>query len=169
MVEYERLVKCCLTDGSILKDYTSMLFDAERPTTIPAEMWDVMKPSSPQENFITDIVATSDHKWLFAACSKGWWAIFDLQQDKCVSRQHCQLSYDGFLSGPMSVAVSPDNQLFYMATNAGTLESYDIQAMKAGEVKSIPNQWFTKMTVDPNNQFIFIASRGGNLYKYDTS
>jgi hypothetical protein len=74
----ERLVKCCLTDGSILKDYTSMLFDAERPTGIPAQIWDVIGPSNPKVNYIRDIAATSDHKWLFAAEDIGCWAMFDL-------------------------------------------------------------------------------------------
>jgi 6-phosphogluconolactonase (cycloisomerase 2 family) len=68
----------------------------------------------------------------------------------------------------MSVAASPDDQLFYMVTNSGTVESYDIQAAKTRERKSIPNQSFLKITPDPNNQFVFIASVSGNLYKYDT-
>jgi hypothetical protein len=65
--------------------------------------------------------------------------------------------------------VSPDDQLFYIVTANGIVESYDIQAAKTRGVKSIPNQYFSKITVDPNNQFVFIASGSGNLYKYDTA
>jgi WD40 repeat protein len=164
----ERLVKCSLTDGSILKDYTSMLYDPIRPTGIPAEIWNILGPNSQEENQINDIAATSDHKWLFVACQKGWWAIFDLQQDKCVSRKHCTIMQSGQIPRPFSVAVSPDDQLLYMVTTSGTVESYDIQAAKAGQMKSIPNQCFIKITVDSNNKFVFIASSSGNLYKYDS-
>jgi WD40 repeat protein len=164
----KKLVKCCLTDGSILQDYTSMLFDAERPTGIPAQMWDDIGPSSPGENHINGIAVTSDHKWLFAASQKGWWAMLNIQQDKCVSRKHCPITHDGYITNPRSVAVSPDDQLLYMVTNEGTVESYDIQAAKTREVKSIPNQVLVKITVDPDNKFVFIASQSGNLYKYDT-
>ncbi len=166
---YARLVKCCLTDGSILQDYTSMLFDAERPTGIHAEIWDIMGPSSPGDNYIIDIAATSDHKWLFATCLNGWWAMFDLQQDKCVSRHYCSLDQDGKIPRPTSVAVSPDDQLLYMATDRGIVESYDIKAAKTRELTYIPNEFFMRIIVDPNNKFVFIASRSGNLYKYDTS
>jgi WD40 repeat protein len=164
----DRLVKCCLTDGSILKDYTSMIWDAKVPTGIPAEIWHVIGPKSPKENQISDIAATSDQKWLFAACLNGWWAIIDPQQDKCVSRKHCTLYPNGSIPKPTSVAVSPDDQLLYIATNLGTIESYDIQAAKARAKKSIPNQCLMKIIVDPNNQFVFISSESGNLYKYDT-
>jgi hypothetical protein len=153
-----RLVKCSLTDGTILKDYTSMLFDAERPTGIPAEIWQGIGPSSPGQNGIGEIAATSDHKWLFAGCIKGWWAMFDLQQDKCVIRKHCKLFQDGYSSSPTAVAVSPDDQLLYMGTYECTVESYDIQAAKTREVKSIPNQSLVKITVDPDNKFVFIGS-----------
>ena len=155
-------MKCCLTDGSTVKDYTSMLFDEKRPTGIPAENWDVIGPTISHGNCINDIAATSDHKWLFAACYKGWWAIFDLQQDKCVSRKHCAPDQSGQVSRPTSVAVSHDDQLFYMVTSGGTAESYDIQAEKTTEVRSAPNQCFVKINVDPNNQFVFIASKSGN-------
>jgi WD40 repeat protein len=168
MLGYKRLVKCCLTDGSILKDYTSMLFDAKRPTGIPAQMWQKIGPSSPGVNYIRAIAATSDHKWLFAPCPKGWWAMFDLQQDKGVSCKHCSEIRDGYIPGPVSIAVSPDDQLLYMVTNKGTVESYDIQAAKPRDVKFIPNQVLEKITVDPDNKFVFIASQSGNLYKYDT-
>jgi 6-phosphogluconolactonase (cycloisomerase 2 family) len=94
--------------------------------------------------------------------------MFDLKQDKCVSHKHCTLGQDGRLPGPTSIAVSPDDQLLYIATNLGTVESYDIQAAEAREMKSIPNQSFRKITVDPDNQFVLIASQHGNLYKYDT-
>jgi WD40 repeat protein len=165
---HKRLVKCCLTDGSILKDYTSMIWDAKLPTGIPVEIWHVIGPKSPEENQISEIAATSDHKWLFVACNKGWWAIIDLQQDKCVSRKHCRQNQDGQFSSPNQVAVSPDDQLFYMVTTGGTVEKYDIQAAKDREVKFIPNQSLMKIIVDPNNQFVFITSESGNLYKYDT-
>jgi WD40 repeat protein len=161
-------VKCCLTDGSTVKDYSSMLYDAKRPAGILAENWEVMGPKSSHGNCINDIAATSDHKWLFAASNKGWWAIFDTQQDICVSRKHCTPDQTGQLSRPTSVAVSSDDQHFYMVTSSGTAESYEIQAAKAGEVKTTPNQSFVKINVDPNNQFVFIASKSGNLYKYDT-
>jgi WD40 repeat protein len=167
ILEYKRLVKCCLTDGSTVKDYTSILFDAERPTGIPAEIWEIIGPNSPQKNYVLDIAATTDQKLLFAACGR-WWAIFDLQQDKCVSRKFCMSSQGPEPPTPMSVAVGPDDQLFYMVTSCGTVESYDIQAAKTSEVKSIPNQCLVKITVDPGNQFVFIASQSGNLYKYDT-
>ena len=145
-----------------------MLFDPERPTDIPAEMWDMIGPNGQGKNQINDIAATSDHRWLFAATNKGWWATFDLQQHKCVSRKHCMLHQDGQLSGPASVAISSDDQVLYMVTSGGTVEIYDIQAAKAGGVKSIPNQFLKKIIVDPKNQFVFIASESGNLYKYDT-
>jgi WD40 repeat protein len=163
-----RLVKCCLTDGSILKDYTSMLFDAKRPNRIPAEMWRVMGPNSEGKNQINDIAATSDHKWLFAACHKGWWAVLDLQQDECFSRQLFTPGQDGQHPRPTSISVSPEDKLLYMVTGTGTVESYDIQAAKTRELKSIANQCFVNITVDPGNQFVFIASQSGNLYKYDT-
>ena len=83
-----RLVKCSLTDGSILKDYTSMLFNPNRPTGIPVEVWDMMGPKSPVGNEIFDTATSSDLKWLYVAC-RGWWAMFDLENDKCVSRQIC--------------------------------------------------------------------------------
>ena len=168
MLAKDRLVKCCLTDGSIMKDYTSMLYDSETHTDIPAELWDIIGPNGQGGNQINDIAATSDYRWLFAACGRGWWAIFDLQQDKCVSRKHCTPDQSGQLSGPTSLAVSSDDQLLYMVTDGGTVESYDIQAKKAAEIKSIPNQFFKKITIDPKNQFVFIASESGNLYKYDT-
>jgi hypothetical protein len=60
-------VKYSLTDGSILKDYTSMLFDAKRPISIPAWIWLSIGPNSPGENGIVGIAATSDNKWIFAA------------------------------------------------------------------------------------------------------
>jgi hypothetical protein len=123
---FKRLVKCCLTDGSILQEYTSMLFDAERPTGIPAEIWDIIGPSGLGENNIGDIAATSDHKWLFATCDRGWWAMFDIQQDKCVSRQHCTINQYRYIATPQSIAVSPDDKLLYMVTREGTVESYDI-------------------------------------------
>jgi hypothetical protein len=151
-------VKFCLTDGSILKDYTSMLFDAKRPTGIPAEMWEVMGPNSPYKTTICGIAKTSDQKWFNAACKKGWWAMFDLEQDKCVSRQHCTLGQYGYISCPISVAVSPDDNFFYIVTRGGIVESYDIQALETREVKSIPNQSFVKIAVDPNNKFVFISS-----------
>jgi WD40 repeat protein len=167
ILDSERLVKCCLIDGSIVKDYTSMLFDAKRPTDITAEIWEEIGPSGPRENGINDIAATSDHKWLFAACN-AWWAILDLEQDKCVCRKHSTFSQDGQLPVFTSVAVSPDDQLFYIVTDGGTVKSYDIQAAKAVEVKIIPGQCFEKITVDPHNQFVFIANQCGNLFKYDT-
>ena len=145
-----------------------MLFDPERPTGIPAELWHKIGPNSEGENLITDIAATSDHKWLFAACDHGWWAIIDLQQDECVSRQLFTPGQDGQHPRPTSISVSPDDKLLYMVTGTGTVESYDIQAAKIREVKSIPNQSFVNITVDPNNQFVFISSESGNLYKYDT-
>ena len=145
-----------------------MLFDEKRPTGISAAMWEVMGPNSSGGNKINDIDATSDHKWLFAACGKGWWAMFDLEQDKCVCRLHCMLTRDGYTSCPMSVAVSPDDQLFYMVTNSGIVKSYDIQAAEPRGMNSISSQRFEKITVDPNNQFIFIACESGNFYKYDT-
>lgn len=120
------------------------------------------------ENQIHDIAATSDQKWLFAACGKGWWAILDLQQEKGVSRQDCTPDEDGDLPRPTSVAVSPDDQLFYMVTNHGTVESFDIYAAQASQMKSIPDECFVNVTVDPANQFLFIACRSRNLYKYDT-
>ena len=163
-----RLVRCCLTDGSILKDYTSMLFDTKRPTGIPVEMWEVVRPTGPEDNQINDIAATSDHKWLFAACDKGWWAMFDVEQGKIVSRRHCTILEGSQVSTPTSVAVSPNDQLLYMVTDRGTVESYDIQAAKIRQVNSIPNEFFMRITVDPNNQFVFIASKTGELYKYDT-
>ena len=168
ILEVKRVVKCCLNDGSILKEYTSMLFDPERPTGIPAHVWQVIRPNSPNGNYITDIAVTSDHKWLFAACPKGWWAMFDLEQDKCVIRQQCTLDQDGCASIPRSVAVSSDDKLFYMGSENGIVESYDIQAAKIREVITIPNQDILKIAVDTNNQFLFIASQSGNLYKYDT-
>ena len=161
-----RLVKFCLTDGSILKDYTSMLFDTKRPTGISTEIWELIGPNTPGENPIRDIAATSNRKWLFAACSASW-AIFDVEQGKCVVREHCTLLQGRKVPRPISVAISPDDKLFYMATDCGTVESYDIQAAKTRQVKSIPNQCFVKITVDPNNQFVFIASKSGDLYKYD--
>jgi 6-phosphogluconolactonase (cycloisomerase 2 family) len=94
--------------------------------------------------------------------------MFDLEQDKCVSRQHCALLHDNLTSTPTSVAVSPDDQIFYMVTQTGIVESYDIQAAKTRDKQSIPNQCFIKIAVDPNNQFVFIACESGNLYKYDT-
>jgi hypothetical protein len=154
----ERLVKCCMTDGSILKDYTFMLFDAKRPTGIPADVWEKIGANSPRKTEISDIAATSDHKWLFAACNKGWWAMFDLEQDKCVSRQYFTLLHDDFNSSPTSFAVSLDDQLFYMVNQTGIVESYDILAAKTREVRSIPNQCFVKIAVDPNNKFLFISS-----------
>jgi WD40 repeat protein len=144
-----------------------MLFDAKMPLGLSAKTWEQIGPNSPAGNQMNDIAVTSDHRWLFAACG-GWWAIIDLQQDKCVSRHLCTPAQDGQLSSPTSVALSSDDQHFYVVTDTGTVESYDIRAAKAGEVKSIPNQCFWKMTVDPNNQFLFIGSASGNLYKYDT-
>jgi hypothetical protein len=94
--------------------------------------------------------------------------MFDLEQDKCVSRKHCILGQDDDGPSPRLVAVSPDDQFFYMVTSTGIIESYDIQAAKTRESLSIPNQFFVRMTVDPNNQFVFISSQTGNLYKYDT-
>ena len=145
-----------------------MLLDAKRPSGIPVGMWEVIGPSSHGENEINNIAATSDHKWLFATCQKGWWGVLDLQKDKCVSRQHCLFFEDKYYPSPTSVAVSPDDKLFYIVTNCGTVASYDIQAAKAGEKKSIPNQFLVKIAVDPENKFVFIASADGNLYKYDT-
>jgi hypothetical protein len=55
-----------------------------------------------------------------------------------------------------------------MVTDTGTIESYDIQASKAGKMLSIQNQRLQKINVDPDNQFVFISSLSGNLYKYDT-
>ena len=146
-----------------------MLWDVCKPTGMPAEVWNVIGPSSAEENQISDIAATSDHKWLFTACGKGWWAKIDIQQDKCASRQHCTPDPDRQLPRPISVAVSPDDHFFYIVTDTGTVESYDIQAEKSGEVKTISNQFFTRITVDHSNQFVFIASQSGNLYKYDTA
>jgi WD40 repeat protein len=117
-----------------------MLFDAERPTGMPAHMWQRLGPSSSGENQILDIAATSDHKWLFAAWGKGWWAMFDLKQDKCVSCKHCTPFELQHIGSAMSIAVSPDDQLLYMVTSECTVESYDIQAAKTREVKFIPYQ-----------------------------
>ena len=50
VLEYKQLVKCSLTDGSIIKDYTSMFFDLRRPATIPYEIWDMIGPNSPGGN-----------------------------------------------------------------------------------------------------------------------
>ena len=66
VIDKKRLVKCCLTDGSILKDYTSMLFDAKRPTGISAARFDLIGPNGPGANRFHDIAATSDHQWLIA-------------------------------------------------------------------------------------------------------
>jgi hypothetical protein len=55
-----------------------------------------------------------------------------------------------------------------MVTHTGTIESCDIKAAKAGEMKSIQNQRLQKINVDPDNQYVFISSLSGNLYKYDT-
>jgi WD40 repeat protein len=167
-LEKKRLVKCCLTDGSILQDYTSMLWDAERPTGIPAEVWDDIGPSSPGENKFYDIAATSDHKWLFALCNKGWWAMFDIQQDKCVSRKYCRPCQIGFIPVATSIAVSPNDQLLYMVTTRGSVESYDIQAAKTRKVKFFESCALIKITVDPNNKFVFIASISGDLFKFDS-
>jgi WD40 repeat protein len=163
-----RLVKCSLIDGSILKDYTSMFSDANRPAGIPPGMSQEIWPKITGANNIRDMAATSDHKWLFAACGGGWWAMFDVEQDKCVSRQYCTLSQGGLIPKPTSVAVSPDDQIIYMVTSRGTVESYDFQAAIVGQMKHIPNQHFVQIIVDPNNQFVFITSRSGNLYKYDS-
>jgi WD40 repeat protein len=145
-----------------------MLFDEKRPTGIHAANWGMIGPSSPGENEIFDIAASSDYKWLFAACGKGWWAIFDVEQGKCIKRQNCTLSQGRQFPRPTSVAVSPDDKIVYIVTDTGTVESYDIKAAKNREVKSFPNESFMKMTVDPNNQFVFIASKSGCVYKYDT-
>jgi WD40 repeat protein len=129
----------------------------------------VAGPKGPEGNQINEIATTSDQKWLFAACDKGWWAIFDVEQGKCVSRQHCTILLGPEVTTPTSVAVSPDDQLLYMATDRGIVESYDIKAAKTRELTYIPNEFFMRIIVDPNNKFVFIASRSGNLYKYDTS
>mgnify|MGYP000638904086 CR=1 FL=1 len=88
--------------------------------------------------------------------------MFDIQQDKCVSRRHFTPDQYGSIHIPTSVAVSHDNRLFYMVTNNGAAESYDIQAGKAGERKTIPNQCFVDVTADTNNPFVFIKSQTGN-------
>jgi WD40 repeat protein len=75
---------------------------------------------------------------------------------------------DGKIACPTSVAVSPTDQLLFIVSDAGNVESYDIQAGKTRKVNYIADQWFLKITVDPNNQFVLIASASGNLYKYDT-
>jgi hypothetical protein len=164
----ERLVKFSLVDGSIIKDYTSMLYDRNAPSDLPAEFWENLGANSAEGNKILDTAATSDHKFLFAACDKGLWVIIDLELDKCVKRQMSTPSQAGKRSITTSVAVSPDDKLLYMVTHTGIVESYDIQAAKAKGMESVPNEYFTKITVDPDNQFIFIASKSGNLYKYDT-
>jgi WD40 repeat protein len=164
----ERLVKCSLVDGSIIQDYTSMLYDAECQSDLPAEFWENLGANSPEGNKILDTAATSDHKWLFAACDKGLWAIIDLELNKCVRRQMSTPSQAGKRSITTSVAVSPDDKLLYMVSHTGIVESYDIQAAKPREMRSVPNEYFTKITVDPENRYIFIASKSGNLYKYDT-
>ena len=94
--------------------------------------------------------------------------MFDLQQDKCVSRQHCMLYEGTKLPELNSVTLSPDDRLFYMATNRGSVGVYDIQAAKIKEEHCIPNQSFTKITVDPSNKFVFVASISGKLHKFDT-
>jgi hypothetical protein len=119
----ERIVKCSMIDGSILKDYTSMLYDANSPSDIPAKFWESSGANSPKGNKILDVAATSDHKWLFASCDGGWWAIINLQLDKCVKRQVCELSKDGNLSVITSIGISPDDKVFYMVTNTGLVES----------------------------------------------
>jgi hypothetical protein len=59
-----------------------MLFDAERPTGIPDGKPDIIGLMKERRYKINCIETTSDHKWLFAGYSKGWWAIFDIEQDK---------------------------------------------------------------------------------------
>lgn len=61
----------------------------------------------------------------------------------------------------------PDDLFFYIVTNTGSIESYDIQAAKAGGVKEIQFERLIKISVAPYNQFIFIAGENRNLYKFD--
>jgi 6-phosphogluconolactonase (cycloisomerase 2 family) len=55
-----------------------------------------------------------------------------------------------------------------MVTGSGIVENYDIEAAVTKQIKTIPDQSFTKIAVDHYNQFIIIASYSGNLYKFDT-
>jgi hypothetical protein len=101
-----------LIDGSILKDYSPMLFDVNTSSCTPDDFWEWMGANSPEGNSIRDIAATNDHKWLFATFKKGWWAILDLTLDKCVYRQNCVVSDRQALSCPTSVAVTTDDKFF---------------------------------------------------------
>ena len=47
-MNYQRLVKCSLVDGSILKEYTSMLFDLDAPSGIAANAWPSLGPNNPE-------------------------------------------------------------------------------------------------------------------------
>jgi 6-phosphogluconolactonase (cycloisomerase 2 family) len=94
--------------------------------------------------------------------------MFDIQQDKCVSRKYCRPCQDGFIPVATSIAVSPNDQLLYMVTTRGSVESYDIQAAKTRKVKFFESCALIKITVDPNNKFVFIASISGDLFKFDS-